>query len=475
MSLLENVEVKKIVRYADPEVEHIAFDSRKDCEKSLFVCLRGEKADGHDFALDAERNGALALVVEKEIVGSALPQFVVRDPRKAFAIICGNFFGNPARKLKLVTVVGTNGKTSTTEILCRIFNEAGRLSATIGTLGYMIGAERSEGMLTTPDPLELHEKLAEMVSKGVEYVFLEASAHAIYYSKLAGIKACLSIFTNITQDHLDFFETMERYAEVKLSYFRPENTAIAVVNSDDEYGRRLILKSNVPTISYGLYNPADVFAINVTEGQNGLSFTLNAYDLIADITTPLCGKFNVYNVMAATTAAMYLGVELSTIAKALKKMAPVPGRFVSCDIKGRRVIVDYAHTPDGLENLLSSVKKEATGRVITVFGCGGDRDKSKRPIMGQIASHYSDYVIVTDDNPRFEKEEEIADQICKGIAADSLSEVILDRTEAIMRAFSLAQTGDTVVIAGKGHESTMEINGKKYPYSDLAILEKLGR
>lgn len=473
--LFEKVVVNAIRHYREVEVSSLSTDSRT-CERgALFICLSGGKADGHDHAAAAVRRGAVAICAEREIVDVNVPQFLVKDTREALAYLASSFYGHPAEKMNIVTIVGTNGKTSTAEILSEIFARAGRPCATIGTLGYKVVGERSEGVLTTPDPIELHRSLAEMLVRGVRYVFLEASAHAIHYRKLAGIRAKLSVFTNLSRDHLDFFGTMERYAKVKLSYFTPQNTAVAIVNSDDECGRCILRAESVPTISYGLDNPADVFAINVEEGEGGLSFTINAYDSIALVETPLCGRFNVYNVMAATASAMYLGIGLPVIVDALREMRPVPGRFEALTIRGRRVIVDYAHTPDGLENLLSSVKREGGGRLITVFGCGGDRDRGKRPEMGRIASEHSDVTIITDDNPRSEDERAIADDILAGVLADSTTEVVLDRKAAIRRAFELSEEGDRIVIAGKGHEKTMEIKGEKVAYNDLTFLQELYR
>lgn len=472
--LLNNVSVKRALNYREVEIEEIAVDSRRPMLKALFVCLSGGKEDGHSHVSQAEKQGAVALIVERE-TESALPQLVVENAREALAIVSGNFYGNPAAKMNLITVVGTNGKTSTVEILSEIFKEAGYATATIGTLGYKIDGERSEGTLTTPDPIELHRKLREMADHGISYVFLEASAHAIHYHKLAGIKAKATVFTNITRDHLDFFETMERYAAVKLSYFKHENTALAVVNSDDEYGRRLIRLGQVPTITYGIDNPADVFAIDVTEGEGGLSFTINAFDRIAEIRSPLFGRFNVYNVMGATATAMYFGIGLPVVCRALSSMKVVSGRYEVRYIRGRKFVVDYAHTPDGLDNLLSDLKKEEKGRLITVFGCGGNRDHGKRPLMGRIASQYSDVTIITDDNPRDEDELAIAEEIRAGVLADAMTEVIPDRAEAIRRAYELSREGDVIAIAGKGHERTMEKKGEKIPYSDFTILQELDR
>ena len=472
--LLENVAVKKVLNCRDVDISNVSCDSRSVTKNTLFVCLSGKRHDGHDHVPEAEERGAVAILTAQEIE-SPLPQFVVENSRAALAVVAGNFYGNPASKMKLITVVGTNGKTSVTEILSEIFFFAGHSAATIGTLGYKIGKDRSKGVLTTPDPLDLNKNLAKMYEAGVEYVFLEASAHAIYYDKLAGIKANATVFTNLTQDHLDFFGTMEEYAKTKLSYFSLQNTSLAIVNSDDVYGQKLIAEHNLPIISYGIDNPADVFAINVEEDSSGLSFTVNAFDRIEQISTPLFGKFNVYNVMAAISAAMYFGIPLPVVAKALERLSAVPGRYEVYYVKDRRVIVDFAHTPDGLDNLLSDVRKGFDGRIVTVFGCGGDRDRLKRPIMGAIAAKYSDHVIITNDNPRFEDERAIAEEVKSGVPECASYEILLDREKAIRLAFDLTNPGDTVVIAGKGHEDYMEIKGKKLPYNDKAVLQKLSR
>ncbi len=474
MKLLENVHIKSVLHFADVEIGKVTADSRDVTKDTLFVCLSGGKVDGHSFASEAREKGAVAIVSEREL-DIDLPQFVVESTREALAVIAGNYYSHPAEKMKIITIVGTNGKTSTADILSEIFLAAGHRAATIGTLGYKFGRERSSGNLTTPDPMELHRHLAEFCEKGAEYVFIEASAHAIYYDKLAGIRANATIFTNITQDHLDFFSSMNEYAETKLSYFSPANTALAVVNSDDGYGQRLIAERKVPTISYGTDNPADVFAIDIIEDSGGLSFTVNAFDRIERIVTPLHGRFNVYNLMAAISTAMYFGLDLPRIAKALERIPIVPGRYQVYEIKGRRMIVDFAHTPDGMENLLVDLCHQKPGRILTVFGCGGNRDRLKRPLMGSIAAKYSDLVIVTSDNPRDEDASAIAREIVKGMPEDTDCEIVIDRERAIRRAFDLSKAGDTIVIAGKGHEEYMEIKGQKIPYSDVAVLEKLTR
>ena len=469
--LLENIPIKRIFGFAETEISGIAIDDREDLCGKVFICLKGNKADGHDHMTNAVRKGAVAVVSEKE-AELPVPLILVEDTRRTLALLSGNYYGNPAKKMDIVTVVGTNGKTSTTEILSEIFEYAGIPSATIGTLGYKIGTERGAGELTTPDPIQLHAHLAEMYRSGVKCVFMEASAHAIYYNKLAGIKAKAGIFTNLSQDHLDFFGNIERYAAVKTSYFTHENAALAIVNSDDPYGVRILNERPIPTISYGIENPADVFAIDIRHDEHGTHFTINAFDCISEIDCPLQGRFNVYNVMAAVAAAMYMGISLQTVKEALSRMRPVPGRYNVYYVDQIKVIIDYAHTPDGLENVLKDVRRSTAGKVVTVFGCGGDRDKTKRPIMGEIATRYSDISVITEDNPRSEEEKEIAADIIRGIPEDRAFVQIDHRADAIRYALSSAQKGDTVVIAGKGHENYIEKNGVKLPYSDERILKE---
>lgn len=473
MDLLKNVSIKQLIRYENPDIEHIAFDSRDVRENTLFVCLSGGSKDGGDYVPEAVKRGAVAVVTER-VLSVDIPQIIVENSRAALSIIAGNYYNNPADALKIVTIVGTNGKTSTAEILSEIFLFAGRSVGVIGTLGYKIGEKRFPGSLTTPDPIELHKTLSEFRFAGVEYAFMEASAHAIHFDKLAGIHAKATVLTNITQDHLDFFGTMENYSRTKLSYFTLANTGLAVVNSDDPYGRELLTNGKVPTITYGINNPADVFAIDISD-KDGLAFTVNAFDRIERIQTLLGGRFNVYNVMAAIAVSMYLGLDLPLIAKALERIHTVPGRFQSYEFSGRRIVIDFAHTPDGLDNLLLSLRKDAKGRILTVFGCGGNRDKSKRPLMGAIAAKYSDQVIVTNDNPRFENEMEIAKEIVGGMPESTSCEIVLDREKAIRRAFSLSKEGDVIVIAGKGHENYIDVQGRKIPYSDGEVLQKLIR
>ncbi|MBO4534624.1 MAG: UDP-N-acetylmuramoyl-L-alanyl-D-glutamate--2,6-diaminopimelate ligase, partial [Clostridia bacterium] len=325
---------------------------------------------------------------------------------------------------------------------------------------------------TTPDPLDLVALLASMRDRGVQYVFLEVSAHAAYLNKVAGCRFAAMILTNLTQYHLDFFGTMERYADAKRSLFDPSLTTLGIVNTDDELGRSILRARRVPILSYGLYNPADVFAILMREGAEGMDFTVNAYDMIYRIRTTLHGEWSVYNVLAVATAAGYFGIAPATVQQVLTDIQ-VPGRFSVVRKGGVYYVIDYAHTPDGLDKSLKTARAMTSGKVLAVFGCGGDRDRDKRAKMGRIASKLADYVIVTSDNPRSEEPLAIAKDIGAGLAGDERAEICLDRADAIRLAAKLAGEGDVVLIAGKGAETYMERDGERVPYSDYEVVDCL--
>lgn len=462
--LLKDVAITYINADMETQVNNIVFDSRKAKNGDVFVALKG-KNDGHNFCNEAIKNGA-AIVISQRKLSENSSYIQVKDTRKAIAIMSANYYKNAHRKLKIIYLVGTNGKTTTTYIINNILKANGCKTAVIGTLGAVICEKKIKTDLTTPDPLELHKLLLKAYESGVEYVIMEASAHAIYFKKLEGIKAEVAVFTNISQDHLDFFGDMESYAKTKLSLFENNKVKLSVVNSDDEYGRKISAKKNCLSVSYGIDNPADVFAVDIISYNNKTRFILNAFDQVADITIPFWGRFNIYNSLSAIATARSLSVPMETIRKALNEMKEVNGRFniIKTDIT---VIIDYAHTPDGLENLLKAVKTLDGGKIITVFGCGGNRDKSKRPVMGKIAAIYSDFCIITSDNPRFEEPMSIIGEVEKGVMDITTNYIcIKDRQNAIAYAIKYAQKGDKVVIAGKGGENYLDIMGKKLPYSD---------
>lgn len=465
--LLAGVE-KVSVPEKDVQIKGIATDSREVKEGDLFICLVGGRTDGHDYVLEAQMLGAAAIVAEHD-VDSGLPVAKVTNSRRAYSKICQNFFNNPLSAMKFVAVIGTNGKTSTTYIIDHILTEAGYKTGVIGTLGYKILDKTYEAELTTPDPLPLNKLFFKMKQAGVEIVIAEVSAHAIALEKLWGIKADVSIFTNLTQDHLDFFGDFDSYARTKMSFFTPEHTRATIVNADDKYGRQIVKNAKIPVVTYGILEPSDVFAIDIAHTDKGVSFIINLLDEIYEVGCPLFGRHNVYNVLAAATLAKMMSICTPQICLALQNMPEIEGRFNIFLHKKGKVVVDFAHTPDGLENLLKAAREMCGGRLITVFGCGGNRDAKKRPVMGDIAGRMSDVIVLTSDNPRFEEPMEIIAQIEPSArAVNNEVYVIENRKSAIRFAMGLAREGDITVIAGKGGEKYTEIRGKKIKYSDIS-------
>ena len=456
------------------DIKSISIDSKNVNKGDLFIAIEGTKTDGHKYISQAIAKGAAAVIVSKPVAVESIPVIRVANSRKAYALLSARFHGYPAKSLNLISVTGTNGKTTTTYILKAIFEHAGYKCGVIGTNGVVTKDFSHSLELTTPDPFELNYLLKKMVDSGVQYVFFEASAHAIFLDKLLGIQAKAGILTNITQDHLDFFITMSRYASAKISYFRPQYMKLGIVNIDDPFGREIMDSRQVPCLTYGINNPSDAFAINYEMTESGSRYILNLFDEIVEINTPLYGIHNMYNALAAATVAKAMGIGGETIAEALSGFQPVEGRFNVIRHKGRLIVIDFAHTPDSIANLLKAVRPIIKGRLITLFGCGGDRDKTKRPIMGEIAGSLSDYTIITSDNPRYEEPEDIIRQIEEGIKRTECEYTSISlRTDAIAYALKISVEGDAIVIAGKGAENYIDIKGVKTPYSDKETVYKL--
>lgn len=473
-NLLYGVEIQKTNVDSDEEIKEIKIDSRKVEEGDMFVCLEGVCDDGNSHL--CEINCDFVAVTEKEPSGGKY--VVVNDARKAYAQICENRFLRPLEGMKFVAVVGTNGKTSTAHYIDSILSFAGIKTGLIGTEGHYILGEKVGQSLTTPDPYELNELFFKMRTRGVEVVVAEVSAHAIYLEKLGDIKADVAILTNVSQDHLDYFKDFANYQSVKMSYFENGNAKRAIINVDDESGRillkRLEGREDVKTTSYGLYNPADCFAVNVIEDIDGVKFVANLEDEIVDVKSSLYGEFNVYNLLGAMSVASCLGIDSQTLTHAVRKIKAVKGRFSVLHTDKGTIIVDYAHTPDGLKNLLSTARTLTKSRLITLFGCGGERDRQKRAAMGKIASEYSDFIVLTSDNPRSEDATDIIRQIEWGVTIKDVK-CIVDRPEAVKFALSEMEEGDTLVLAGKGNESYLEIKGKKIPYNDFDMVARYAR
>lgn len=452
------------------EIKDICLNSGDVRPGCLFVAMKGRKSDGRAFAAAAEAEGACAVLTDKKIDGITIPQIITSDVRGAYAEICGNFFSNPARKLKTVGVTGTNGKSTVAYLVHELACACGIRCGLIGTMYVHDGERRTPATLTTPDPYELNSILASFVKSGCVAAAMEVSAHAIYWRKTENILFDLGVFTNLTRDHLDFFGDMRSYAEVKKSFFTPEHVKKAVINSDDKCGVELINRASVPAITYGLYNPADVFAVNISQGEE-CSYVVNDRDCLMEINSRLLGAFNVSNTLAAIACVRELGASCEQIAAAVRNIAPPEGRFNVYRRGDKTYIIDFAHTPDGLRNVLTQARKLCRGNLILVFGCGGDRDRTKRPLMGRIAGELADKIIITEDNPRTERREDIAAQILQGTEKEA--SVINDRRQAVGYACKIARSGDVVVIAGKGSEDYIESFGVRTPYSDREQLLKV--
>lgn len=462
----------EIVGDKNVEINSLTFKSAEVKKGSLYFCLKGENFDGHNFAREVSSLGASAIVVEK-LQQVNIPQVLVKNTRSALSKFCAKFYQNPEKSLKFIGITGTNGKTTSTFIIKSILKEAGYKVGVIGTQGKFINGRSYKTNLTTPDPTELFATLRKMVDMKVDYVVMEASAHAIYLNKLDGITFEVGVITNITQDHLDFFNTMKHYEKTKISFLNSKHVKTAVVNIDDSRIRNNLSKINVPTISYGLNNPSDVFALDIEKSLSCSKFVVNALDSVFKVECNLVGQFNVYNILAGISTCYALGVNEKTIIRGLKKVKAPLGRFSVINLsKDITVIIDFAHTPDGMENVLKTIKDVYFEKLICVFGCGGNRDTGKRSIMGSIAEKYSNYVVITSDNPRFEDPSKILDDIEKGMKKDNHIKIV-DRREAIKYALTLVQDGGVIALLGKGAELYQDINGVKTPYNDFEEIEKI--
>jgi UDP-N-acetylmuramoyl-L-alanyl-D-glutamate--2,6-diaminopimelate ligase len=466
-------------------VTGVAYDSRRVQRGNVFVALKGQHADGTVFARQAIERGAIAVVSQDaapaDVAGSWT---VVQDARRALALLSAEFFGNPSASLQVVGITGTNGKTTTAYLVASIFDAAGIPCGLLGTVGYRIGADVREAAHTTPEAPDVQALLREMVDRGCGACAMEVSSHALSLARVDGMTFAAGIFTNLTRDHLDFHADMEAYFQAKRRLFEMlPRDAPSLINMDDPRGAPLVEITGRP-VTYAVNRQADIMPGPLSFSLHGLSFDVRTPRGTLHVTSSLVGRPNVYNILAAVSAATALGVSFDAIERGIAALDGVPGRFqvVSGTKDDVTVVVDYAHTDDALRNLLETARPLTAGRLITVFGCGGDRDRTKRPLMGAVAGRLSDLIVITSDNPRSEDPSKIIEEIQRGITIDTRRDTAqrlltyVDRREAIGKAIEWARPGDVVLIAGKGHEKYQIVGGEVRPFDDVAVArEALGR
>lgn len=467
--LLKQVPVQNT--YEDREITFITDDSRKIQPGCAFVCIKGNHFDGHDAAFDAVRRGAAAVIVQHSV--GCEGEVITSNTRAAYSLMCAAFFGEPAKKLRLIGVTGTNGKTTTTFLIKEILDMFGKKSGLIGTVVNMIDRQTEPAALTTPESFALQQLFAKMVQAGCEYCVMEVSSQALSQGRVEGCMFEVAVFTNLTQDHLDYHGNFENYAAAKAILF--SQCKKAVLNSDDPAWHRMIRDSSCPYVTYAQKQQADYRAAEIQYAQTGVRYQLRHAEQCFDTAIGIPGEFSVYNSLCAITALAELGFSLADIVEKAAKVKGVKGRIevVPTDTD-YVVIIDYAHSPDGLENILKAVRPITKGRVLTVFGCGGDRDRTKRPLMGKVAASLSDYLFVTSDNPRTEQPEAIIADILAGLKDCSVPMVVEpSRTLAIQAALNEAKAGDTVLLAGKGHETYQILGTEKIHYDEREIVRDI--
>lgn len=457
----------------ETDVLGMEYDSRRVKPGDLFFCIVGLNFDGHLFAAEAVQNGAAVIVAERKL-DLDVCQVVVADSRVAMAEFSARFYDYPAKSLAMVGVTGTNGKTTTTHMLKAICEQMGLKTGLIGTIMNMIGGEHVKAERTTPESLDLHRLLARMRDEGVKIVVMEVSSHSLVQQRVRGIQFAVGVFTNLTQDHLDYHKTFENYVEAKRILFKQCDKC--VLNADDAYvdAFREGFTGSGGTLAFGVREKADVTAADIDITARGVQFDMLTPKGKLRLHLTIPGLFSVFNAMAAATTAIALGLNLPEI-KAGLEMTSVSGRLEPLLANGNySVFLDYAHTPDALENVLKTVRDFAQGRIVTLFGCGGDRDMAKRPIMGEIAGRYSDFLIVTTDNPRNEEPMDIIQSILGGVIKSGCDYIVIEnRREAIRHALASAMDHDVIILAGKGHETYQEIKGVKYPFDEKIIVREL--
>ncbi|EIW6612917.1 UDP-N-acetylmuramoyl-L-alanyl-D-glutamate--2,6-diaminopimelate ligase [Clostridium perfringens] len=473
-SLLKGLDYEVIKGNEESKVQNIRYDNRKIEQGDAFVCVKGFKVDGHSFIGDAIKKGANVLIVQEDVsVQEDITIIKVRDTRKALSIMSSNYFGNPKDKLKIIGITGTNGKTTSAFIIKSILEKAGFMTGLIGTIANYIGNKKVDAVRTTPESYELHELFKNMVDAGVEYCVMEVSSHSLDLDRVYGIQFEEGIFTNLTRDHLDFHKTFENYYNAKFKLFERSNHSI--INLDDPYGANIVkdieergVKTKVSTFS--IEKESDFKAFEIKSHSNGSEFKVNL-EKVEEFYINIPGEYNIYNSLGCIICAHNLNIPMDKIKEGLSDVV-IPGR---CELVAKEknlpysIIIDYAHTPDGLENVLTTVKAFTKNRMISVFGCGGDRDKVKRPQMGKIGCELSDIVIITSDNPRSEEPMDIINDIVKPLNYDNFV-IEVNRKEAIRKAMNMALEGDVIVIAGKGHETYQILKDETIHFDEREVV-----
>lgn len=476
--IIASVEGKLIKGTTDIDINSMTIDSRKAGEGVLFIAMVGMTVDAHKFIPSAYEKGTRAVITEHPIdnIPDDMTVFQVENARDALAFMAAKFYDFPCSQLNMIGVTGTNGKTSTTYFIESVLNYIKRKTAVIGTVEIRIGGKKREidfATSTTPDTIELNQMLRIMADEKCDDVVMEVSSHSLELKKVKGIDFKVGIFTNLTQDHLDFHKTMENYCNAKAKLFKM--CEYGVVNADDEWSDKIMADADCKILTYSIDKPSDLQAKNIEYLMDRVHFTVNIKGEEAAFELMVPGRFSVYNGLAAIGAMVSLGVDTADIVEGINNIKGVPGRIQNIpNNKGFNVIVDYAHTPDGLENIINAVKEFTKGRIITVFGCGGDRDRTKRPIMGRIVAELSDIPVITSDNPRTEEPEAILKEVEAGVKPITNNyEMIVDRKAAIKKAVELAKPGDSIIIAGKGHENYQILKDKTIHFDDAEVAAEI--
>ena len=476
LKILQGVEILSVNGPVDICIEDISYDSRSIKKGSMFICIRGNTVDGHDYIDESIKKGAKAILIDKKVkYQKDITYIKVNDTKKAMPIIAKNFFENPSHRINLIGVTGTNGKTSTVSFIRQIIEYEDKVGS-IGTIEICDGDKTIESKNTTPESLDIQRSLNNMIYNDCKYCIMEVSSHALVLDRVEGIDYEIGVFTNLTQDHLDFHKNIENYKKAKEKLFY-KTKSINLFNIDDKTGLEFFKNNsnkNVKNYTYALDKDADFRATDIKLFRDKIEYTLIVKDKMYPVSIPILGYFNVYNSLAAISTCILLGIKCEEVIKRVENLKPIPGRldYVKNE-KGIDIVVDYAHTPDALFNLIKSCRIFTNGRIILVFGCGGNRDKKKRPLMGKIAQQNCDIVIITSDNPRFESEMDIINDILNGIDKNLNNYLIIkDRMDAIKKSIEICEKGDLIIISGKGHENYQIKGGKKYFFDDKQIAKR---